>query len=116
MIGSVKANLGHCDAASGIAGFIKVVLSLKNRCFPANINYNKWNHNIVEDEENFLVNKQNVQLNNRENLCAGISSFGIGGTNVHIVLEGYHQKENKSYDTEEGVICLSANSTYSLKK
>lgn len=115
MVGSVKANLGHCDAASGIAGFIKVLLSLKNHCVPANINYNTWNHNIVEDENKFLINKQNVQLAERENLFAGISSFGIGGTNVHIILAEYTQQKENYDSNEDGVICLSANSANSLE-
>lgn len=116
IVGSVKANIGHSDAASGVAGFIKAVLSLQNRLVPSNINFNSWNHNINVDKKKFLINKENINLFPRENLCAGVSSFGIGGTNVHVILEEYTGKKYDNFAVGEGVICLSAKSAKSLKQ
>lgn len=87
-IGSVKANIGHLDTAAGIASLIKVVLSLKNRVFPALINFKKPNSKIDFIKSPFFINIKNLDFKKASTvLRAGVSSFGIGGTNCHIILE-----------------------------
>lgn len=87
-IGSLKSNIGHLDTAAGVAGFIKTVLSLKNRQIPASLNYEKPNPQIDFENSPFMVNTKlsewNVSGHPRR---AGISSLGVGGTNAHIILE-----------------------------
>ncbi len=87
-IGSVKTNIGHLDAAAGVAAFIKTVLALQNKQLPASLNYHKPNPNIDFSNSPFYVN---TALRHWENGLhprrAGVSSFGIGGTNVHVILE-----------------------------
>lgn len=87
-IGSVKTNIGHLDAAAGIAGLIKVVMSLKHRQLPPSLNFSRPNSRINFEESPFYVN---ATLRNwpgdQGPLRAGVSSFGIGGTNAHVVLE-----------------------------
>jgi phthiocerol/phenolphthiocerol synthesis type-I polyketide synthase E len=87
-VGSLKANIGHLDAAAGVAGLIKTALMLKNRQIPPSINFNESNPRINFQESPFYVN---TQLKDWEPSGvvrrAGVSSFGVGGTNAHVVLE-----------------------------
>ncbi|EPR11937.1 hybrid non-ribosomal peptide synthetase/type I polyketide synthase [Ruminiclostridium papyrosolvens] len=87
-LGALKTNIGHLDAASGVAGFIKTVLALKNRELPPSLHYENPNPSIDFDNSPFFVNKRlNKWENEKYPLRAGVSSFGIGGTNAHIILE-----------------------------
>lgn len=87
-IGSVKTNVGHLDAAAGITGLIKAVLSLKNRALPPSLNFDKPNPQIDFAGSPFYVNTKAKPWPARETpRRAGVSSFGIGGTNVHVILE-----------------------------
>ncbi len=87
-IGSVKTNIGHLDAAAGVAGFIKTVLAIKHRLLPPSLHFKQPNQQIDFAGSPFYVN---TELKSWENasfpLRAGVSSFGIGGTNAHVVLE-----------------------------
>ncbi|WP_346836051.1 type I polyketide synthase [Paenibacillus polymyxa] len=87
-LGAVKANIGHLDTASGIAGLIKTCLVLKNGMIPPVIHYEVSNKNIDFASTPFYVP---TQLSKWKPDCgvrrAGVSSFGFGGTNVHVVLE-----------------------------
>jgi len=87
-VGSVKSNIGHLDAAAGIAGFIKTVLALEHRELPPSLHFKEPNPEIDFANSPFYVNAQLSEwktdaLPRR----AGVSSFGIGGTNAHIVLQ-----------------------------
>ncbi|HYC29498.1 MAG TPA: type I polyketide synthase, partial [Chitinophagaceae bacterium] len=87
-IGSVKTNIGHLDAAAGVAGFIKAALALKHKQIPPSLHYQKPNPNIDFANSPFYVSTELAYWKNgRYPRRAGVSSFGIGGTNVHIVLE-----------------------------
>jgi acyl transferase domain-containing protein/NADPH:quinone reductase-like Zn-dependent oxidoreductase/NAD(P)-dependent dehydrogenase (short-subunit alcohol dehydrogenase family)/acyl carrier protein len=88
IIGSVKTNIGHLEAAAGIAGLIKVALSLKHRIIPPSLHFREPNPHISLDELALRV-QQHPQPWPRSAgpALAGVSSFGFGGTNAHIVLE-----------------------------
>jgi len=92
-IGSVKTNLGHCDAAAGIAGFIKTVLCLEHRTLVPSLHFNEPNPDINLELSGFTVNTETRRWEHRildgkiQPLRAGVSAFGIGGTNAHVVLE-----------------------------
>ena len=91
-LGSVKTNLGHLEAAAGLAGLLKVVMSLKNRELPASLNFKKLNPRIdIRNGPFFIVDQhQNWLLPEDQALRrAGVSSFGSGGANAHAVLEEY---------------------------
>ncbi|NMO20761.1 type I polyketide synthase, partial [Pyxidicoccus fallax] len=87
-IGSLKTNLGHLDAAAGVAGLIKVVLSLENQELPPSLHFERPNPEIDFDKSPFFVNTTLRSWKRGEApRRAGISSFGIGGTNAHVVVE-----------------------------
>ncbi|MFI6173762.1 beta-ketoacyl synthase N-terminal-like domain-containing protein, partial [Nocardia sp. NPDC051052] len=86
-VGSVKTNIGHLDGAGGIAGFMKTALSIANRTIPASLNFEKPNPDI--DFENLRIRVQQTTgpwPRMDLPLIAGVSSFGMGGTNCHVVL------------------------------
>jgi amino acid adenylation domain-containing protein len=86
-LGSIKTNIGHLDAASGVAGLIKTVLALRERTIPASLHFRRPNPGIAFGP--FFVNTRTREWPASEGRPrrAGVSSFGIGGTNAHVVLE-----------------------------
>jgi non-ribosomal peptide synthase protein (TIGR01720 family) len=87
-IGSLKSNIGHLDAAAGVAGLIKVALSLYHERIPPSINFRTPNPQIDFDGSPFFVNAELLDWTRIDRpRRAGISAFGFGGTNAHIVLE-----------------------------
>ncbi len=88
-IGSLKSNMGHLVAAAGVAGFIKTVLALYNKKIPASLYHSKPNPNIDFENSPFFVNTKLTDWQLEGKRIAGVSSFGVGGTNVHVVLEEY---------------------------
>ncbi|GAA0365666.1 non-ribosomal peptide synthetase/type I polyketide synthase [Bacillus horti] len=121
-LGSVKANIGHLDAAAGVAGFIKTILALYHRTIPGQINFQKPNPRIDFDNSPFYINTRPVNLtHSSEVLRAGISSFGIGGTNVHVIVEQPPAMKAKRYREEEHikepqVLLFSARSESALEQ
>ncbi|HEX4375190.1 MAG TPA: amino acid adenylation domain-containing protein, partial [Puia sp.] len=94
-IGSIKSNMGHLTAASGVAGFIKTVLSLQNKKLLPSINFKQPNPNIDFANSPFFVNDK-LQDWKADKRIAGVSSFGVGGTNVHVVVEEFENVSKKS--------------------
>jgi acyl transferase domain-containing protein len=87
-IGSVKTNIGHADTAAGIAGFIKTVLALEHKLLPPSLNFERPNPDIDFENSPFYVNgKLQKWESDAAPRRAGVSAFGIGGTNAHAVLE-----------------------------
>ena len=87
-IGSVKTNVGHLDAAAGMASLIKTVLALQHRQIPASLNFSRPNPEIDFPSTPFYVNTQLTPWPSPNGpRRAGIMSTGMGGTNAHIVLE-----------------------------
>src|SRR6476469_7794028 len=87
VVGSAKTNVGHLSGAAGIVGFLKTVLSLRHRRIPASLNYETPNPAIQPDRLNLSVARETGPwpAPDRE-LVAGVSSFGMGGSNCHVVL------------------------------
>ncbi|MFC5751232.1 SDR family NAD(P)-dependent oxidoreductase [Actinomadura rugatobispora] len=87
-LGAVKTNIGHPEAASGIAGLIKAVLALQHDVIPPNLHFTKWNPAIDAEGGRFFVPTGPVSWPaTDEPRRAAVSSFGFGGTNAHVVLE-----------------------------
>lgn len=95
IVGSVKTNIGHLEAASGIAGLIKTVLCLKNRAVPPNLHFKNPNPQIPLDKLGITVPTTCLELSgiNNSPIIAGVNSFGYGGTNAHVILEEYIKKD-----------------------
>jgi acyl transferase domain-containing protein/enoyl-CoA hydratase/carnithine racemase/acyl carrier protein/ribosomal protein S18 acetylase RimI-like enzyme len=119
-LGSIKTNLGHLEAAAGITGLLKVVLSLQHQRLPASLNFNELNPHITLENTPFYIVAKNQpwELPGGQVLRrAGVSSFGSGGTNAHVVLEeaptvtGLSAQREPSY-----LICLSAKTAEALRK
>ncbi|WP_419145180.1 amino acid adenylation domain-containing protein [Myxococcus stipitatus] len=94
-IGSVKSNLGHLEAAAGIAGLLKVVLSLRERALPPTLHFRAPNPHIPFAELPLRVQQHLEPLpETGEPTLAGVSAFGFGGTNAHVVLESFRPSED----------------------
>lgn len=116
-IGSIKSNMGHLTGAAGVAGVIKTILALKHRQIPASLGFENPNPSIDFDNSPFYVNnKLNPWHSEKGTRKAGISSFGVGGTNVHIVVEEYEPKQTTSGESRPlQLLIWSAKSQHSLE-
>ncbi|MBL7665784.1 MAG: aminotransferase class III-fold pyridoxal phosphate-dependent enzyme [Bacteriovoracaceae bacterium] len=123
-LGSVKTNIGHSEAAAGIAGVIKTVLSLQNEMIPAHLNFQTLNPSIDEKNSPLKVLTKPVTWKRMSNKTryASVSSFGFGGTNSHVVLQEAPATSNqlKNFATETApshqLFTLSAASPEALAK
>ena len=87
-IGSLKTNVGHLDAAAGVAGLMKTVLALEHAQLPASLHFQKLNPHIELKDSPFFVNSKLTDwADNGAPRRAGVTALGIGGTNAHVVLE-----------------------------
>jgi phthiocerol/phenolphthiocerol synthesis type-I polyketide synthase E len=116
-IGSIKSNVGHLDAAAGIAGFIKTVLALENRQIPPSLNYEKPNPAIDFEGSPFFVATElrDWEAAGDEPRRAGVSSFGVGGTNAHVILEEAPEPEPSGASRPWQLLLLSARSDAALE-
>lgn len=116
-IGSLKTNIGHLDAAAGVAGLIKVVLALENKHLFPSIHFNEPNPNIDFKNSPFYINNKLAEWPaNGTPRRAGVSSFGIGGTNAHIVVEEVPAYEKSGHSRPFHLIFLSAKTETALEK
>ena len=102
-IGSLKPNVGHMDNAAGIGNIIKATLALKNKQIPPSINFNRPNPKINFAETPFIVNSELTDWIENDHFPrrAGVSSYGVGGTNAHAILEEYLPEEPRKEEQEE---------------
>ncbi|TAL65410.1 MAG: beta-ketoacyl synthase, partial [Legionella sp.] len=118
-LGAVKTHIGHLESAAGIAGLIKMLLALRHQTLPANLHLNTVNPYIdITDSPFYLLDKSypwpKGQTTPRR---AGISSFGFGGANAHIVIEEAPASEKRAdYPHQDYLICLSAQTEIALEQ
>ncbi len=122
-IGSAKTNLGHLETASGMAGLLKVVLSLKNRAIPPSLHFEKPNPHIDFEGDKLSVVTAFTPLEESEKpLLMGVNSFGFGGANAHVIVEEYkHERKNTQKIKSEkqstsSPLFLSAESNSALRE
>ena len=115
-IGSIKSNMGHLTAAAGAAGLIKTCLALHYRQLLPSLGYDKANPNIDFANSPFFVNTTLADWKSENIRHAGVSSFGVGGTNVHIVLEEFvNEVPLTTFGRPMRLITWSAKSPWSLE-
>ena len=115
-LGSVKSNVGHLDAAAGIAGLIKTVLALEHGEIPPSLHFQRPNPRIDFARSPFFVNA-GLRRWERDGAPrrAGVSSFGMGGTNVHVVLEEAPEPEPSGGGRPWELLVLSARTRAALE-
>jgi acyl transferase domain-containing protein/NADP-dependent 3-hydroxy acid dehydrogenase YdfG/acyl carrier protein len=114
-LGSLKANLGHLDAAAGVASLIKTVLALEHREFPPLVNFREANPHLGLEGGPFVASASGLDWPGGETpRRAGVSSFGIGGTNAHVVLEEAPPVELAQPARDAHLIVLSARTDTAL--
>jgi amino acid adenylation domain-containing protein len=115
-VGSLKGNIGHTHVAAGIAGLIKTALALQHCQIPPSINMETPNPHIDWENSPFYVN-QRLQYWAKDNTRrAGISAFGVGGTNAHVIVEEAPSSLPTSSTKRSCMLLLSAKSQKALKR
>lgn len=115
-IGSIKSNIGHLDAASGVTGLIKTALCIYNRQIPPSLHYKQPNPELKLGTSPFYVNTKLVDWNtDKFPRRAGVSSFGVGGTNAHVIVEQAPDTTTQDSDLEGWrILSISARSESAL--
>ncbi len=116
-LGSVKPNVGHLEAASGVTGLIKTALALKHKLLPPTIHFQAPNPRIDFSNSPFVVHTELTEWPEGETpRRAGVSSFGVGGTNAHLVLEeAPPPSEAQALPREWHLLTLSARTETALE-
>ena len=106
-IGSVKTNIGHLEAAAGIAGMIKVVLTLQHQEIPPHLHFQQPNPYITWETLPVAIPTSRTPWM-QESRIAGVSSFGFSGTNAHVVLEAYYQSSELSENPKSSSVAAQS--------
>ncbi|MWV45522.1 hypothetical protein GRF59_18010 [Paenibacillus sp. HJL G12] len=115
-LGSLKTNIGHLETAAGIGAVIKVLLSLKNEMIPGTPGFNELNPYINFSQSPFYINEKSTPWNRIQPDIprrAGVSAFGFGGVNAHVMIEEYmaqrsERPQEKITQQNPAIIMLSA--------
>ncbi|KPA09304.1 short-chain dehydrogenase [Candidatus Magnetomorum sp. HK-1] len=121
VVGSVKTNIGHLEAAAGIAGLIKTALILQHKIIPPNLNFDQPSPHIPWDEIQVEIpTAQQNMIPYDDRFMAGVSSFGFSGINAHVVLESHAEKKAKTNHqktiNEAHLLTISAKNNSALKE
>lgn len=117
-LGSVKSNIGHLEGAAGIAGLIKAALAIHHKRLPATLHCDRENPHLKLDNNVLKLQKETIDLPDSEDIYAGISSFGLGGTNAHLILQSFESAKSAKVapcPTFGGVFTLSAKNSQGLR-
>lgn len=119
-IGSIKSNIGHLEPAAGLAGLLKTIIAFEEGVIPASLHVDELNPDIAFDTLNLSVVTKKTRIEkSRKPLYAGVSTFGFGGTNAHIIVQDVARPKkvlSKSKNrNEEGVLTLSAHGEDALR-
>ena len=114
-LGSVKSNIGHLDTAAGVAGLIKAIMILKHKEIPPSVNFSELNPKIDFSGSPFYIPRGLEKWESSKKLMrVGVSSLGIGGTNIHMILEegpSFPSSGSRNYH----LVSISAKTANSLK-
>jgi acyl transferase domain-containing protein/acyl carrier protein len=121
-LGSVKSQIGHTKAAAGAAGLIKTALALHHKLLPPTINITKPNPKFGLETSPFYLNTETrpwIQSEESIPRRAGVSAFGFGGTNYHVILEEYKGEQDRAYrlhNTPESIVLFAQNREHLLSR
>ncbi|MBZ0285295.1 MAG: type I polyketide synthase [Anaerolineae bacterium] len=117
-LGSAKSNIGHLEGASGVAAFIKMVLSLQHKAIPPLLHFTGLNPHISFENTPFAVTTEMQSWDVKGKRLGGVSSFGWSGTNGHVIVEEYEPQSlsNLAADNEAVALPISAHTTDALKE
>lgn len=113
-LGSVKSNIGHLDAAAGVAGFLKALLAAQTGTVPGTANFRTPKTSLELEGSPFKVSGATEPWTERGPRLAAVSSFGIGGTNAHLIIEGGMAAPRRAGSSRSRVLRLSAASPAAL--
>jgi phthiocerol/phenolphthiocerol synthesis type-I polyketide synthase E len=118
VLGSVKTNIGHTDTAAGVAGLIKTILSLRHRSYVPNAGFRTPNSALTSSESVFRVcsalERWPAEAGRRRR--AAVSSFGVGGTNAHVIVEEAADVSSEVQDQQAELLPISARTHTALEK
>ncbi|WP_315828587.1 MULTISPECIES: type I polyketide synthase [unclassified Bradyrhizobium] len=115
VIGSVKSNVGHLNTAAGVAGLLKAVQALQNKCLPPTVHFDRPNPELGLEESPFEVLRRAQEWpEGPAPRRAGVSSFGIGGTNAHVIVQEPPEKQRSGSSRDYQILPISAKSTQAL--
>jgi myxalamid-type polyketide synthase MxaB len=114
-LGSVKTNIGHLGATAGLASLMKVALSIKNNAIPANLHFDKPNARLKLDENLFSVPIELTKWNESQRKLAGVSAFGMSGTNAHVIISDHNSNiANECLSMDNYLFTISAKNESAL--
>jgi acyl transferase domain-containing protein/NADPH:quinone reductase-like Zn-dependent oxidoreductase/acyl carrier protein len=114
-IGSIKTNIGHTETAAGVAGVLKAMLALEHDLLPASLHFDEPNPDIPFADLNLRVAGEAIALERRDGTrFAGVSSFGFGGTNAHVVLADAPKAIPTALSAKPAFLTISAHSKAAL--
>lgn len=117
VLGSVKANIGHTDVVAGIAGLIKTALCLYHQKIPPLLHYNNPNPHLGLYDSPFFINKTLINWDiGLKKRYAGVSSFGVGGTNAHMILSEYDNYRAHETASKKELLIVSTKSQAALQE
>lgn len=115
-LGSVKTNIGHLNTAAGVAGLLKTVLALQHKEIPGTLHFTEANPKLGLNDSHFYIPSALTEWPRHEHpRRAAISSFGIGGTNAHVILEEAPVAAPSSYNRPWYIVTLSAKTQQALR-
>ena len=115
LLSSIKGNIGHLDVAAGVTGLVKAAMALDREKIPGTLHYSEPNPRLDLPNIPFMVSGQVTPWPRGHAIRrAGVSAFGFGGTNVHVVLEEAPSSDAKFSQRSKQVLCLSARTEAAL--
>ncbi|MEU6404720.1 beta-ketoacyl synthase N-terminal-like domain-containing protein [Streptomyces sp. NPDC046985] len=115
-LGAVKPNIGHTDAAAGIAGLIKATMAVERAALPGTLHFRTPNPEIALDSTPFVISSETRPWDTDGPRVAGVSSFGLGGSNAHVVLESIPAEPTADTPRPRQVLALSARTDEELAR
>jgi len=115
VLGTAKTNVGHLDVAAGVTGLINATNIVRHGIFPATLYFQKPNPQLALENGPFVVHRNSSEWKSEAPRRAGVSAFGVGGTNAHVILEQAPSEPSEPRAPQDHLIVLSARSEKALE-